>query len=344
MRHSNLRPNLRPAFTIMEMMISLSLFAVVASSSVLIMNNVLKSTKKVGAQVYLYNEAQAIMDQLSVAVSKNAIDYEAYYAREVLDEMGWNTLDYGYYGQTFVDPGTDGPGTTWHDGSITADYGTYCADGSSVYPDDCPDEIPDTGQLDLDVGVHTYDASTSAAEAYKNAVCESSSASCESLEYYIVDELLLVSGPGDERVVFVKELNGDENYAISKVVLLGTDSDGDGIEDLWECSADYSCMTGSSDEIPAAIDLNNGYDNINFRYISPSDIDIEEFYVYLAPIEDPFRAFGEEAEKVQIQPYVTIVLTATLSEDYGDVLGEVPSITLQRTVSTGVYSEVTSYE
>lgn len=328
----------------MEMMISLSLFAVVASSSVLIMNNVLKSTKKVGAQVYLYNEAQAIMDQLSVAVSKNAIDYEAYYAREVLGEMGWNTLDYGYYGQTFVDPGTDGPGTTWHDGSITADYGTYCADGSSVYPDDCPDEIPSTDQLDLDVGVHPYDASSSAAEAYENAVCETTS--CAILEYYIVDELLLVSGGGDERVVFVKELNGDDNYAIAKAVLLGTDEDGDGIEDQWECSGDYSCSSSSSsyEVVPDYNDLTDGYENTDFRYISPSDIDIEEFYVYLAPIEDPYRAFGEEAEKVQIQPYVTIVLTVTLSEDYGDVLGEVPSITLQRTVSTGVYSEVTSYE
>ena len=77
--------------------------------------------------------------------------------------------------------------------------------------------------------------------------------------------------------------------------------------------------------------------------ITPTAISVANFYLYVTPNEDPYRAFYESG--AQIQPQVTLVLTVTLSEDYSDgLLGEVPTITLQRTVSTGVYGEVVSYE
>jgi len=59
----------------------------------------------------------------------------------------------------------------------------------------------------------------------------------------------------------------------------------------------------------------------------------------LQPLQEPAE------EEVQVQPQVTIFMTLTLSEDYsGGFLGEVPRISIQRTVSSSVYSEIESYE
>jgi len=42
-----------------------------------------------------------------------------------------------------------------------------------------------------------------------------------------------------------------------------------------------------------------------------------------------------------VQPQVTIIMTVSLSDDYSSgLLGDAPVITLQRTVSSGVYGEV----
>ena len=125
----------------------------------------------------------------------------------------------------------------------------------------------------------------------------------------------------------------------------GTDTDGDGSVNSWNCASGYSC-TGASTELggPASSDLTNTTtDTSNFEFITPSMLNITSFYVYIAPIEDPYRAFGEDSLSVQIQPQVTIVFTATLSSDYGTLLGTTPTITLQRTISTGVYSKINSY-
>lgn len=330
----------KKGFTLIEMMISISLFAVVASISMVVTSNILKTTKKIQAQVFLYTEAQALMDQLDQEVNRNAIDYEAYYGRTVghqgTPDTGWATVNYGDYQQTFMDPGTQSiPSSTDGVYSGVDGYGSACSATGGTYPDDCSTSIPLTASLDLDTGAHPFPdidtivSSRSDDETYSNAMCENAS-TCSAITHYTSDELILINGGGDRRTIFEEVSNG-----LSKVVLDGADTDNDGSVDHWTCTSDYSCSGSDYDDGPA--------DTSEFETITPSLLSITSFYVYVAPIEDPYRAFAEDSLAVQIQPQVTIVFTATLSSAYGTFLGTTPSITLQRTISTGVYSKINSY-
>ena len=228
------------------------------------------------------------------------------------------------------------------------------SDGTSIYPEDCPTETPDYADLDLDTGAHPFTGITFYTDdaTTMNAFCEDSAATCNTLSYAITDELILINSAGDLRTVFVKELFDDTSteYRLSGVELTGSDSDADGIVNAWECSSDYSCsdtytIGSTSYDIPDLDDLTDTdpTTTTDFQAFTPSSINIEDFSVLITPMEDPYRAFAEE--DVQVQPYVTIRMTVTLSEAYGsNFLGETPTITLQRTVSTGVYGEVVSYE
>ncbi len=345
----------KKAFTLVEMTISVTLFAVVASVSMVVTSNILKSTKKIQAQIFLYTEAQALMDQLDQAVNRNTIDYEAYFARNVGHQgsvdTGWATPNYGDYQQTFMDPGTAGiPDTAdGNDGvySTIDGYGAACSSPTTdEYPTDCPDQIPLTASLDIDTGEHPYPdkngTSDGSSGTSSNAMCEYPD-TCSGIGFYDSNELILINGSGDRRTIFVKELYSTDNYGISKVEMDGTDSDNDGAVDDWVCASAYEDCTGPGN-VPNVDDLTvTTGDSDDFEFISPSLINITNFYVYIAPIEDPYRAFAEDSLSVQIQPQVTIVFTATLSSDYGTFLGTTPTITLQRTISTGVYSKINSY-
>lgn len=330
------------AFTLIEIIITLTLFSVVALAITTVMANTLRTTKKLRAQVFLYTETEALLNQLASAIQNNTIDYEAYYARNVgkqgTKEIGWATPDYGAYQQTFMDPGTQGiPSSTDGVYKNVDGYGSACTSAGGTYPDDCPTAIPYTDSLDLDTGAHPFPdidsiySAYSDDDTYSNAVCENSS-SCGDITNYPLNELILINGGGDERTIFEKELYSGSDYGIAKVAMAGTDTDNDGAVDLWKCDSDYTCTYSDG-----------GPDSTEFKFITPSLLNVTDIYFYIVPIEDPYRAFAESSEKVQIQPQVTIVLTATLSSDYGSFLGDTPTVTVQRTVSTGVYSKINSY-
>lgn len=342
----------RKAYTLIELMIALTIFAVVAVICVNALVTSMASARRIQAQVYLYTEAQTLMDQLAREVERNTVDYEAYYLRYGYKspETGWATGNYGYYGQSFYNPGFGDPSPT--EGPYTAieGYGVLCSDGVNYYPDSCPTETPNYDYLDLNTGAHPFseidDFGYTDDPSYMNAFCETSSSGvdCTAWTEIVMNELILINGAGDERIVFVQEQfdSSSTEYFLSKAKLVGTDGDYDGIPETWVCSDDYSCdgVTGG----PDVDDLTDSDDPADdFMSISPSRLNVSEFMIYISPFEDPYRAFAEEDS--QTQPQVTIVLTVTLSDEYGNrLLGDVPSITLQRTISTGVYSEVTSYE
>lgn len=345
----------QPAYTIAETLITITIFVVLASVGLEVMTSGIQSSKKIKADTFLVTEAQALMDLIGIDVASNAIDYEAYFAREVLAETGWTTTDYGAYGRAFIHPGDDGGPThsAMSPYDFTDSYGSLCPDGSSTYPDDCPSDIPLTDSLDFDTGAHPFtdiddiDSSTMDNPTYNNAFCGDNSADCADMQSYQTNELLLINGAGDQRIVILREcLDSDcEDYRLAKVVLKGKDTDNDGIAETWTCNDDYTC--NGSDDGPAETDLTDDDSGAgeDFMPISPSKLDIEDFYILVTPVEDPYRAFAEEDENIQIQPKVTIVMTVTLSDSYAKgILGDTPSITVQRTLSTEVYNEVTSYE
>jgi prepilin-type N-terminal cleavage/methylation domain-containing protein len=332
----------RRAFSLVELLITLTIFAVVAVLCVRVLVNSMASAQRIQSQVYLYSEANALMDKLAAKIERSAVDYEAYYLRYGYDtpETGWETANYGLYGQAFYHPGASDASPLPGPYSGIEGYKALCADGLSYYPDDCPTETPDYDDLDLNTGAHPFSGIDDFSgytdnTDYMNAFCEAtgSTPDCNAWSETVMQELILINGAGDERTVYRPVAFGSTTgqYTISVMGLTGTDSDYDGIVDDWVCMDDYTC-TGAGN-VPVEAD---------FESITPSALNISSFYVYVAPFEDPYRAFAEE--DVQIQPQVTIVMTVTLSDEYSNRLGSVPTITIQRTVSTGVYAEIPSYE
>ncbi len=339
------------AFTLVEMLITLTLFAVVSMLSVSLLVTGLRSARKIQAQVLLYSEAQALMDQMARDVERNAVDYEAYYARDVQGNSGWDTPDYGDYAKTFYDPGTDG----WTDGPYSGVdssgdgtlYGIECSDLTSSWPSECPTETAVSAHEDHDYGSHPFPRIEDYSgyvydDSYMNAFCESDDGStdCTDPAYAVHEELILVNGDGDTRTVYALKPLGTSGteYYIGKMGLTATDTTNDGVVDLWACSAHYSSLctdtNAAGDPIPTDAD--------DFVALTPDILSIEAFQIVISPSEDPYRAFAEIDE--QVQPQVTIILTVTLSSDYSEgLLGDVPSITIQRTVSTGVYAAIPSY-
>ncbi len=322
------------AFTLVEVLITLTIFSLVAVVTVNLLVNGLRSARRIQAQVYLYSEAQALMDQIARDVQSKTVDYEAYYSRNVAGDTSWDTPTYGNYAKSFFDPGDGGylPGPYSPTGDI---YGATCADGSE-YPADC--SYPVSSEQDNDTGAHPYsgidsdypiDYSTDDPTTM-NAFCEGDT-SCDDAGIPFTDELILVNGAGDERSIYSRKLldSSTTEYGLAHLLMLGTDSNNDGLEDTWDCSPDYPCAGAPT------ID--------EFISISPSNISVLSFNVLIAPSEDPYRAAGEA--DTQLQPQVTIIMEIGLSDDYGSgLIGDLPSILIQRTISTGVYSKVVSYE
>ena len=149
------------------------------------------------------------------------------------------------------------------------------------------------------------------------------------------DTLVKELAVGDQ-IMISADLDGTPDY-------WDTDTDNDGLVDTWTCADGYTC--NGADNTPDPADLTSIETGIqkDFLPLNPKNITVTSLYAIVSPLEDPYRAFGEA--KTQVQPQVTLVLTVTLSSSSTrGLLGQVPSITLQRTVSTGVYSKIPSYE
>jgi hypothetical protein len=357
-------------FQLVEMIITITIFSTVAIMSTVMVNDTLKSSRRVQSQAFLYSEAQALMDQLTSVIARSGIDYEAYYSKNVLqdrgaplDEWGWHTPNYGWYEQSFFNPGTGGPGTDGpYDGVVG--YHVSCpSDALLTFPDDCPDETAEQSQGDRNTGTHPFDPSDSpyafdpsfvSDPTFMNAMCESSTESCDTFDRYIQDDLILINDQGDERTVFTLECTDAacNDRRLSKVQLSGTDTDQNGVVDEWECMGKYTCnnVTGENGQrVPDPLDLTDTDSLLDsslqndFMPITPSVIDVTAFHVYVSPLEDPYLGVAETG--LQVQPFITLLITLTLSDEYGsNILGDVPSISLQRTISTGVYGSPDSYE
>ena len=235
------------AASLVEMMITLSIFAIVATVSVAVITNTLKSARRIQTQVFLYTEAQALADRLTRAVERSAVDYEAYFARNVLGETGWETQNYGQYAQAFYNPGIDGP-TPNGPYPLISGYDEYCASGApDVYPDDC--EIPAFNDIDVNTGAHPF---TGIGAGYPveaedmNAFCREDGVTildCSLFTHHVTDELILINGSGDERLIYrrVEQPSATGNFTLSKMQMLGTDTDNNGLVDNWACASIYSC-------------------------------------------------------------------------------------------------------
>lgn len=315
-------------FSIVELIVSMTIFIIVLVSGLELMQRTAVNSKKLEMKEVLYTQLGFAMDELKTAIEASGLDYEEYYSRNVLQQSVAEASrtfgeNYGDYHQQFFRPVILNPTTTEYYDTGMNPYG-----GSGENPEDA------------------------------NAVCASSNTDCNTnLGYYVTEELFLVNAEGTERMAYALESKGATlGYTLSKVVLEGTDEDQNGFIETWRCKLPYTCNGPSSATgfLPNPLDLtDSAVDTANFIPLLLSNIVIDELAFFISPIEDPFKAYGETSPslfyKTQIQPNVTIRITAhyqpydATGNPVGSVAQGLPSMTLQATAKTGVTQTLETY-
>lgn len=361
-------------FTLTEVLIAVSLFTIAAVMSTRILVDVVQLEKKASVQNALYEDARTILQQLTKEVQAGTIDYEEYYSVNVIQAAvngkipaggPYYGINYGAYASRFFDPGKSlAPGATVN----PDDLGIECS-----LPDDVGEgeecEVYYNYSADFNTGKNPYSAANPTDMADGDAFCDNGIGRCGT-DKNIVDELYLIDSSGTRKTIIARKKMSVDDWAIGMVRMVGQDLDQNGLVDIFSCDADYKCeddiakvfgaikypfiadddadgkkiLQDEKVTLPQSADLDDEFnvDSSQFIPITPKRSNIKSLKFIINPVEDPYKAYGEDA--MQSHPSVTIILTLNLAkaveEDYP---GEFEDITIQTTVAAGVIGKLDSY-
>lgn len=136
---------------------------------------------------------------------------------------------------------------------------------------------------------------------------------------------------------------GKEYLAMAK--LIAADLDNNGKNDTWVADPDYREDGGSKisceDKKGVWMDIPSDEHCLLFYSITPPMMEIKDLKFYVAPLEDPRKAFNEESTDIQMQPHVTILIKTALKRDTGYQLNaNNAAVSIQTTASSRVYNNV----
>lgn len=348
----------KSGFSLVEIIIATTLFAVLAISASQMYINLSRMERKIEVQEYVAAEAKAAMEKITGKLQDSTInytvDYEEYYSRLVLEDTDYGQ-NYGAYGATFYDPGDGGPiAIVWGEGGDGITGASCNADNEYFFTEDCEDFV--LNSYDTNTGRHYYSDDVGL-ETKANAFCEGA-VDCGDSENYFHDELYLIDSSGTQKVIFALEEKDNGEKVLSMVEMEGVDVDGDAITDYWRCDDDgYNCNTcsvphynpvidGFEDySVPCEDDLSDSDDIYadDFEPIMPSNLNVIDLSFYIAPLEDPYRAFSETNNAAQGHPYVIVTMVVAASESLTEgILGGDWTVTLTEEISTNVFDVVPS--
>lgn len=330
-------------FTLIEVLLASFIFTIIGMMAITIFVNILHIQRKVELENAMYEDARFMMERIAREVRKNTIDYEEYYNKLVDDNL--YGVKYGCYASRFYDPGSNGK------------LGISCSNPIQD-PANQACLIIDKTSYDVNTGQNPYTRNPPARPA--NAMCDENTpaVSCTPpKDLHQQDELYLIDSTGTEKTLLAKKtIVAENNVDVDTLALLrldGEDNDEDGIAENWtKCDNNnnpFCCAEGfvCPDTMPSlewTLTKNLGNTYMGFIPISPSRTTIKTLQFVVAPLEDPRKAFDESSPDIQQQPHVTVLLTvgpsANVLQNY---TGEIPSITLQTTITSRVYNEVRSF-
>lgn len=339
-------------FTLLEVLLAASLFSIVGMMATGVFLNLSRGQQQVGSRNTLYDDAQFILDQLTKEISSNAIDYEEYYNRIV---VGGNPgMNYGLYAAQFYynvkdgKPGCPVPNSQCVNVGKNPSIGNFPEKSNAFYASGVTSPIFCSGFEPI--------FSTS-----KGHAC--------------VKELYLINPDGTKKIFIAPEtINWSTNKSSSVLsrasMTAYEDASSNSIPHLFTCdiancpsSVDVTTLTtpaqnitlrypnpddlkGTSGQGDTPIDkaYNDGKDFVPF---TPSRVNIVSIKFFISPAEDPHKAFAEANENTGMitnvhQPKVTIVLTVEPSSNTKGSTSY-PPLTVQATVTPGLFTEVTSY-
>ncbi len=356
-------------FTLIEVLIAASIFAIIGVLATTIYVNMSRDRQRITSRNLLYDDAQFVLDQLTRQITSNTIDYEEYYNQLVIG--GNPGMNFGHYASTFytkLDP-KDKP---------TED----CSDltkGNNKKLCTNTGRNPATGNFPESANAFYASGQTPPAGVFCGDQLGGFQPFYTVSKYHAcVKQLFLINGDANRKTMIAPELiewgNATKerpSYVLSQATMVSTESDDEktALGKIFTCpttactgkgvvkdfvnfttppqgSKDISYPSSKDLGAPPATLIADAYlkDYIPF---TPSRIDIKDIKFYIAPVEDPHKAFAEANEgtgqKTNIhQPTVTIVLTVQpISNVKYDT--KHPVLTVQTTVTPGQFSEIQSY-
>jgi prepilin-type N-terminal cleavage/methylation domain-containing protein len=293
-------------FTLVETLVAISIFLIVMSISIGVFTDTIAANRRVEVSRLLYEESRIALERVAKEMRKGTIDYEEYWNRH---HHNRNSVVNSAYGDN---------------------YGNYALQffrdaGNSDSP---PPSISEKERIDENIGVNS--GSEAIGNASSLAVCDTSliPATPDDSDYQQC-ELYLITADGSEKTI-IKVIpedvsTGGKEYRLMMLKLAGVDTDGNAVIDAWEPLEDFAGYT--------------------FQKIQPDSIKITGLKFFISPLEDPRKAFAQFENAIQIQPQVTILLTAEPSQFVArGVKGQIPSITIQTTVAARAQNEVKSLQ
>lgn len=362
---------MKKGFTLIEVLIAMSLFTVAVTIASTILVDIVKLEKKSDIQNAIYEDARILMQQIVNEIKAGTIDYEEYFSVNVVQngaDPKFYGINYGIYASRFYDPGRSldtGPDPI----SNPEDLGVECSVQKPA-PDTDECEVIYNLSSDLNTGQNPFEGSGLAGNE-ANAFCHKGHVTCKA-DQNIVDELYLIDSSGTRKTIIAKKLMKDsevKNFSIAMVRMTGSDYDQNGIVDVFTCDEGYSCtehgngggkvdfktlikypmattdafFTQNKITLPTNSDLDKPFtESSQFVPLSPSRSNVEQLKFIIRPLEDPYKAYAEK--DMQSHPSVTILLTLGLSDNAKrEYPGEFQSITIQTTVAAGVRGKIDSY-
>lgn len=338
-------------FTIAEVLIASSVFVVVSLIGVTIFIDIMRIQRRIILENAIYEDARFMMERIAREVRYNTVDYEEYY-RDALGVL--HGENFGCYAERFYNPGDPDA------------IGAECSDPPGGDPLLNPGCVINKNSLDTNTGQNPYAGNGTAETFDANAFCDEveigapyNDCSLGSLDFSLQRDELYLINPAGARKTYMgrKEVNGTTNeHGVGILKLNGRDDDNDGIFEVWHdsatdydefCAEGYSCPSGTVTDLT---DNLSGADSADlyegFVPVTPLRTDVTDLQFFISPAEDPRKAFAETApdEGIQQQPHVTVIMTVQPAEsELQGFAGDVPTVTLQSTITSRTYNEVKSY-
>jgi len=347
--------------TLVEILVAIGLFATASMLALEVFVNVTRMQGRIALENAIYEDARFMMERMSRAVRSNTVDYEEYFNKGISATNQYGDL-YGCYAAQFYNPGL-GKATDY---DVTpGNLGAFCTDGTGLVPyvgqENCVVYKP---SVDFNTGRFPYSGSPKTSTP-SNAFCPAallSSPGCAVLDTpYSVDQLYLIDRDGKTKTIFALKTVNDTppESALAILKLTGKDANNDGITEQWRncgltpkdsfcCASGFDCeKTLALPNLESTLTYSATSNYVGFVPISPLRSNVTGLKIMISPSEDPHKAFAE-GSGIVMQPKVTIILTVKPTQaqlnKYGNLAAsDVPSVTLQTTISSRIQSEVKSY-
>lgn len=338
-------PHRRPGgFTIIELMVSLSVLTLMSLGAARIYLNYTATSRDLKASNLVYQEARFLMERIVREVRQNAIDYEQYWNQNVfipyIKGGTGNYVDYYCaYGMFFTDSGPDGAPLSYDDNDST---GLRNPELGAMIP------APSQAVAPMEEELYLINISGNERTIITRVDVDQEGSTGNPIGTVALNKMIGVDYGTDK-------INAADPYGTGSPDPISCPPDereNDGLIDTWICHPDFENICKTDVELSNGLCTSEtGHEVINdpddpdysFINISPNSLNIVDLRFIISPQDDPWKAYN--IDEIQFQPSVTIQMTAQANPKIVTLTGgdaAPPSITLTTTVSTRNYDEIKS--